>query len=113
MASTWQKGRAQLAEMRDSIANIRLTDTSRAFNTARMEALELQNLFEVAESTAISADERTESRGAHSRNDYPERDDANWLCHSLYHPTTQTLTKRDVNFTPKTVETFEPKVRTY
>ena len=56
MASTWQKGRAQLAEMRDSIANIRLTDTSRAFNTARMEALELQNLFEVAESTAISAD---------------------------------------------------------
>ena len=107
------KGRAQLAEMRDRIANIRLTDTSRAFNTARMEALELQNLFEVAESTAISADERTESRGAHSRNDYPERDDANWLCHSLYHPTTQTLTKRDVNFTPKTVETFEPKVRTY
>lgn len=107
------KGRAQLAEMRDRIANIRLTDTSRAFNTARMEALELQNLFEVAESTAISADERTESRGAHSRNDYPERDDANWLYHSLYHPTTQTLTKRDVNFTPKTVETFEPKVRTY
>lgn len=107
------RGRAQLAEMRDRIANIRLTDTSRAFNTARMEALELQNLFEVAESTAISADERTESRGAHSRNDYPERDDANWLCHSLYHPTTQTLTKRDVNFTPKTVETFEPKVRTY
>ena len=107
------KGRAQLAEMRDRIANIRLTDTSRAFNTARMEALELQNLFEVGESTAISADERTESRGAHSRNDYPERDDANWLCHSLYHPTTQTLTKRDVNFTPKTVETFEPKVRTY
>jgi succinate dehydrogenase / fumarate reductase, flavoprotein subunit len=107
------KGRAQLAEMRNRIANIRLTDTSRAFNTARMEALELQNLFEVAESTAISADERTESRGAHSRNDYPERDDANWLCHSLYHPTNQTLTKRDVNFTPKTVETFEPKVRTY
>lgn len=107
------KGRAQLAEMRDRIANIRLTDTSRAFNTARMEALELQNLFEVAESTAISADERTESRGAHSRNDYPERDDANWLYHSLYHPTTQTLSKRDVNFTPKTVETFEPKVRTY
>ena len=65
------KGRAQFAEMRDRIANIRLTDTSRAFNTARMEALELQNLFEVAESTAISADERTESRGAHSRNDYP------------------------------------------
>ena len=76
-------------------------------------ALELQNLFEVAEATAIAADERTESRGAHSRGDYPERDDKNWLCHSLYHPETKKLTKRDVNFKPKTVETFEPKVRTY
>jgi len=108
-----KKGRDQLAAMRDRVANIRLTDTSRAFNTARMEALELQNLFEVAEATAISADERTESRGAHSRNDFPDRDDANWLCHSLYHPETKTLTKRGVNFTPKTVETFEPKIRTY
>jgi Succinate dehydrogenase/fumarate reductase, flavoprotein subunit len=78
-----------------------------------MEALELQNLFEVAESTAISADERTESRGAHSRRDFPVRDDATWLCHSLYDPTTKSLSKRGVNFTPKTVETFEPKERTY
>ncbi len=108
-----KKGRDELNTMRDRVANIAISDKSKAFNTARMEALELQNLFEVAEATAIAADERTESRGAHSRNDYPERDDKNWLCHSMYHPETKKLTKRDVNFKPKTVDTFEPKVRTY
>ena len=108
-----KKGRDELNTMRDRVANISISDQSKAFNTARMEALELQNLFEVAEATAIAADERTESRGAHSRNDYPERDDKNWLCHSMYHPETKKLTKRDVNFKPKTVDTFEPKVRTY
>jgi succinate dehydrogenase / fumarate reductase flavoprotein subunit len=108
-----KKGRDELNAMRDRVANIAITDKSKAFNTARMEALELQNLFEVAEATAIAADERTESRGAHSRRDFPERDDKNWLCHSLYHPETKKLTKRDVNFKPKTVDTFEPKVRTY
>ena len=108
-----KKGRDQLNGMRDRILNISITDKSKAFNTARMEALELQNLFEVAEATAIASDERTESRGAHSRSDYPERDDKKWLCHSLYHPTTKKLTKRDVNFKPKTVDTFEPMVRTY
>ena len=108
-----KKGRDELNTMRDRVANVAISDKSKAFNTARMEALELQNLFEVAEATAIAADERTESRGAHSRNDYPERDDKNWLCHSMYHPETKKLTKRDVNFKPKTVDTFEPKVRTY
>ena len=108
-----KKGRDELNSMRDRVANITISDKSKAFNTARMEALELQNLFEVAEATAIAADERTESRGAHSRNDYPERDDKNWLCHSMYHPETKKLTKRDVNFKPKTVDAFAPKVRTY
>ncbi len=108
-----KKGREQLASMRDRIANLAIADKSKAFNTARMEALELQNLFEVAEATAIAADERTESRGAHSRRDFPERNDADWLCHSLYDPINQSLSKRGVNFTPKTVETFEPKERTY
>ncbi len=108
-----KKGRDELNVMRDRITNISITDKSKAFNTARMEALELQNLFEVAEATAIASDERTESRGAHSRSDYPERDDKKWLCHSLYHPTTKKLTKRDVNFKPKTVDTFEPMIRTY
>ena len=108
-----KKGRDELNAMRDRVANIAISDKSKAFNTARMEALEFQNLFEVAEATAIAADERTESRGAHSRRDFPERDDKNWLCHSLYNPETKNLTKRDVNFKPKTVDTFEPKVRTY
>ena len=84
-----KKGRDELNTMRDRVANIAISDKSKAFNTARMEALELQNLFEVAEATAIAADERMESRGAHSRNDYPERDDKNWLCHSMYHPETK------------------------
>ena len=108
-----KRGRDELNSLRDRVANIAIADKSKAFNTARMEALELQNLFEVAEATAIAADERTESRGAHSRNDYPERDDKDWLCHSMYHPETKKLSKRGVNFKPKTVDTFEPKVRTY
>ena len=108
-----KKGREELNVMRERIAGIAIGDKSKAFNTARLEALELQNLFEVAEATAIAADERTESRGAHSRRDFPERDDKNWLCHSLYHPDSKKLTRREVNFSPKTVETFEPKVRTY
>ncbi|MBD3895744.1 succinate dehydrogenase flavoprotein subunit [Halomonas sp. ML-15] len=108
-----QEGVKQLADLRERIANAHLGDKSNAFNTARVEALELDNLMEVAEATAISALERKESRGAHSRYDYPDRDDVNWLKHSLYFPADKTLGKRDVNFTPKTVDTFEPKVRTY
>ena len=57
--------------------------------------------------------ERKESRGAHARNDFTERDDENWLKHSLYFPLDKRIGKRDVNFSPKTVETFQPKVRTY
>ncbi|QJQ95782.1 MULTISPECIES: succinate dehydrogenase flavoprotein subunit [Halomonadaceae] len=108
-----QEGVKKLAELRERIATASLGDKSNAFNTARVEALELDNLMEVAEATAISALERKESRGAHSRYDYPDRDDANWLKHSLYFPTDKTLGKRDVNFAPKTVATFEPKIRTY
>jgi len=73
----------------------------------------LQNLFEVAEATAISANVRTESRGAHARDDFQDRDDGNWLCHSLYTAQTKEVGKRPVNFDPLTVDTFEPKIRTY
>lgn len=106
-------GIEKLKVLRERVANINLADKSNAFNTARIEALELENLFEVAEATAIAAEARTESRGAHARDDFQERDDENWLCHSLYFPTTKSVSKRAVNFSPKTVEKFEPKVRTY
>ena len=107
------KGVSALEEIREKIENLHLKDKSAAFNTNRVEAIELQNLFEVAEATAISSLQRTESRGAHAREDYPDRDDENWLCHSLYDPTTKVLGKRHVNFEPSQVEAFPPKVRTY
>ncbi len=108
-----QEGVKKLGELRGRIAEAHLVDKSGAFNTARIEALELDNLMEVAEATAIAALERKESRGAHSRYDYPDRDDVNWLKHSMYFPLEKKVGKRDVNFKPKTVDTFEPKIRTY
>jgi succinate dehydrogenase / fumarate reductase flavoprotein subunit len=108
-----QQGIQKLSDLRERVATVEMADKSMAYNTARLEALELQNLFEVAEATAIAAEQRTESRGAHAREDFTERDDENWLCHSVYHPTTKKLSKRAVNFTPKTVDTFQPKIRTY
>ena len=108
-----EKGVKELKEIREKSENLYLKDKSIAFNTNRVEALELQNLLEVAEATAISAMMRDESRGAHARDDFPERDDENWLCHSLYDPVEKKLGKRDVNFVPKEVEAFPPKMRSY
>ena len=79
-----ENGIKEVSDLRDKSQNIHLADKSSQFNTARVEALELLNLIEVAEATAISANERKESRGAHSREDYPDRDDENWLKHSIY-----------------------------
>ena len=107
------KGIKDLANTREEIENMYLEDKSVTFNTARVEALELQNLFEVAEATAITANERKESRGAHARDDYPERDDDNWLKHSIYFSSSKSVSQRDVNFQPNTVQTFQPEVRSY
>jgi succinate dehydrogenase / fumarate reductase flavoprotein subunit len=108
-----EKGVSELEEIRNKAENIYLSDKSIAFNTSRVEALELQNLVEVAEATAISAFNRNESRGAHARDDFPERDDENWLCHSVFDPNDKSLSKRVVNFAPNTMEAFPPKVRVY
>ena len=108
-----REGIAKLETLRGRVENVVLADRSSAFNTSRIECLELQNLFETAEATAIVAEARDESRGAHAREDFTERDDENWLCHSLYHSETKQVSKRSVNFTPQTVDTFQPKARTY
>ena len=108
-----REGIAKLETLRGRVENVVLADRSSAFNTSRIECLELQNLFETAEATAIVAEARDESRGAHAREDFTERDDENWLCHSLYHSDTKQVSKRSVNFTPRTVDTFQPKARTY
>jgi succinate dehydrogenase / fumarate reductase flavoprotein subunit len=88
-------------------------DKSKVFNTARIEALELENLVEVARATMVCAHARHESRGAHDRADFPKRDDASWLKHSLWHREGDRLAYKPVTLKPLTVDTFVPKARVY
>ena len=90
-----------------------IKDKSQVFNTARVEALELDNLIEVARATVVSAHARHESRGAHDRADFHSRDDVNWLKHSLWYSEDNRMDYKPVHQKPLTVDTFEPKVRTY
>ena len=95
------------------MVDVRLRDHSQVFNTARIEALELENLMDVAVATMLSAQQREESRGAHSRIDFPERDDVNWLRHSLYHKANNSVDYKPVRTKPLTVDSFPPKPRSY
>ncbi len=107
------EGMKELEAIRERLNNAYLDDKSSDFNTQRIECLELDNLMETAFCTAKAANFRTESRGAHARNDFQDRDDENWLCHSIYTPESQDMSKRDVNMKPTHREAFPPKARVY
>ena len=102
----------RLYSLRDRLDKAYLSDKSHIFNTERVAALELDNLMASAIATAKSAMTRTESRGAHSREDYPKRDDVNWITHTLY-TEDGSVHFRPVNTSPKYIEPFEPKERVY
>jgi succinate dehydrogenase / fumarate reductase flavoprotein subunit len=108
-----QQGVDKMVELERRLADVRLKDHSKLFNTARIEALELENLMDIGVATVVSALARQESRGAHSRVDFPERDDQNWLKHTLYSKPGRQLDYKPVRMKPLTVESFPPKKRVY
>ena len=108
-----KQGMEKVLELERRMANVRLHDHSKVFNTARIEAMELENLIEIGIATVASALAREESRGAHSRMDYPERDDARWLKHSLFFKQDQRMDYKPVTLKPLSVDSFPPKERVY
>jgi succinate dehydrogenase / fumarate reductase flavoprotein subunit len=107
------QGVERILELDARAQHIHLKDKSKVFNTARVEALELANLTETAKATIVSAEARKESRGAHAHRDFPNRDDASWIRHTLWFSEGNRLDYKPVNMKPLTVETFEPKARTF
>jgi len=106
-------GVKKIREVADRVTRTEIKDKSKVFNTARIEALELDNLIEVARATMVSADGRHETRGAHDRSDFHERDDVNWLKHTLWYKDGDRLEYKAVKLKPLTAETVPPKVRSY
>ena len=107
------EGVSKIKEVAERAARVYIDDKSKVFNTARVEALELDNLVETAMSTIVSAEARKESRGAQARADFPDRDDKNWMKHTLWYKEGNRLEYKPVNLKPLSVDSFEPKVRTY
>ncbi len=114
------KGVEKIAEVEERVKRTEIKDKSKVWNTARTEALELENLIEVAKATMVSANGRTESRGAHVRDDavdtpeHPDgRNDQEWLKHTLWHRDGNRLDYKPVNMKPLTVETIALKKRAY
>jgi succinate dehydrogenase / fumarate reductase flavoprotein subunit len=107
------EGVQRVAEIEERVKRTAIKDRSRTFNTARVEALELDNLIETAKATVVSAEARRESRGAQARSDYPNRDDVTWLKHTLWYREGSRLGYRPVNLKPVSVDAFPPKARTY
>lgn len=108
-----EAGLHRLENLQERLKSAKLNDKSKVFNTERISALELDNLMATAYATAKSALARTESRGAHSREDYPQRDDLNWIKHTLYFEENNSIDFRPVNTSPKYIKAFEPKERVY
>jgi succinate dehydrogenase / fumarate reductase, flavoprotein subunit len=107
------EGVKKLKEVAERCGRTGIQDKSRTFNTARVEALELDNLVETAVASLTSAEARKESRGSHDRADHPKRDDANWIKHTLWYKEGNRLAYKPVHTKPLSVEPFEPKARVY
>nr|WP_295084033.1 succinate dehydrogenase flavoprotein subunit [uncultured Roseateles sp.] len=114
------EGVVKVAEIAKRVGNITLKDKSKVFNTARIEALEVENLIEVAKATIVSAAARRESRGAHTVDDYGDtpahpngRNDEEWMKHTLWYSEGSRLDYKPVKLKPLTVDSVPPKVRTF
>ncbi|QRN41136.1 MAG: succinate dehydrogenase flavoprotein subunit [Neisseriaceae bacterium] len=108
-----KEGKDKIFNLAERIKKTEIQDKSNVWNTARLEALELDNLIEVAKATLVAAEARKESRGAHASDDHPDRDDVNWMKHSLYYSTTNSLSYKPVHTNPLTVDYIKPAKRVY
>jgi succinate dehydrogenase / fumarate reductase, flavoprotein subunit len=100
----------KLLELKERYKHVKVSDTGKIFNTELLNAWELGNMLDVAEAVTVSALNRTESRGGHAREDYPQRDDDNWLRHSLI---VKKNGKMDISYKPVVITKFQPKARVY